>query len=86
MSIESIKLSLLEWLAQIEDETILTQLKKIRDEVELAQYEKELKKPFTEKELITRTKKSEDDYLKDRVKTIDQAVSISRLGIENARI
>ena len=78
MGIEAIKLSLLEWLVQVEDKTILAQLKKFRDEVELAQYEKELKKPLTEKDLIARTKKSEEDYLKGRVKTIDEAVKISK--------
>ena len=77
MNTESIKLNLLEWLAQVDDKNILTQLKKFRDEIEIAQYEKELKKPLTEKELVARTKKSEDDFSKGRVKTLDEAIKIS---------
>lgn len=78
MNIESIKLNLLEWLAQVDDKNILTQLKKFRDEIEVAQYEKELKKPLTEKQLVARTKKSEEDFAKGRVKSLDQAIKVSR--------
>ena len=74
MNTESIKLNLLEWLAQVDDKNILTQLKKFRDEIEIAQYEKELKQPFTVRELILHTKKSEEDFKKGRVKTLNEVV------------
>jgi hypothetical protein len=78
MSIESVKLSLLEWLTQVEDKTIIVKLKKFRDEIELTQYERELKKPLTQKELIARTKKSEEDFRKGRFKTLDSVIKESK--------
>lgn len=62
MSIESIKLNLLEWLVQIEDKNILTKLKKFRDEIELTQREKKSKKemstPVLSKNQIQRIEES----------------------------
>ena len=78
MDIQSVKLNLLEWLAQVEDKNILTKLKKYRDEIEVAQYEKELKQPFTVRELFSRTKKSEEDFKKGRVKTLNEVVKASK--------
>ena len=78
MNTESMKLSLLEWLAQVEDKSILTKLKKFRDEIEVSQYEKELKKSLTEKEIISRAKKSEEDFRRGRVKSLDEAIKASK--------
>ncbi|MEO8087235.1 MAG: hypothetical protein ABI763_10470 [Bacteroidota bacterium] len=79
MNIESMKLNLLEWLAQADDKSILSKLKKFRDEIEITQYEKELKKPLTGKELISRAKRSEADFRKGRVKSLDEVVKSSKI-------
>ena len=57
------KLTLIEWLASLDDMTAIKEIEAIQKKRRIAKYEKSLK-PMTEAQLIARVKKSEEDIKK----------------------
>ena len=54
------KLTLIEWLATLDDATAIKEIEAIQKKRRIAQYEKSLK-PMTQAQLLSRIKKSEKD-------------------------
>lgn len=60
------KLTLIEWLARLDDEAIIREIEVLQKKRRIARYEKSLK-PMSEAELISRAKQSEKDIEAGRV-------------------
>ncbi len=76
MDLQTRKLNLISYLAQIQDERILS---KIEDYIlkRKAKDDKSDLKPFTLNEFVNRIEKSEDDFKKGKFKTQDDLEKIS---------
>ncbi len=65
------KLSLIEWLARLDDVIAIKEIEAIQKKRRIEKYEKSLK-PMTEAELIRRINKSEEDIKAGRVFTTEE--------------
>ncbi len=64
------KLSLIEWLAALNDEAIINKVEEIRKSTFIKKYEDSLK-PLTEDQLLKRIQASEDDIKNGRTSTLE---------------
>ena len=71
MDIQTRKYSLIEYLIELRDETILSKIESAISRVTKNKIEKEFE-PFTQEQLLDRAKKSNDDYVAGRYKTQEQ--------------
>lgn len=65
------KLTLIEWLSQVQDEAIVNKIEAIRKKMRIKTYEAELK-PMSAKALQARAKKANEDIAAGRVFTTEQ--------------
>jgi hypothetical protein len=65
------KLSLIEWIARLDDVSTIKEIEAIQKKRRIAKYEKSLK-PMSKAELIRRAKKSEEDIKAGRVFTTEE--------------
>jgi hypothetical protein len=72
MDLQTRKLNAIEYLAGLRDEKIFRKIESTITEVQKTQIEKRNIKPFTQKQLIDRAKKSSQDYLTGKHKTQEQ--------------
>lgn len=72
MDLQTRKLNAIEYLAGLRDEKIFRKIESTITEVQKAQIEKRIVKPFTQKQLIERAKQAEQDYLSGKYKTQEQ--------------
>jgi len=71
MNIQTRKYSLIEYLIELRDETILSKIESAISSVTKNKIEQEFK-PFTQEQLLDRAKKSNDDYIVGNYKTQEQ--------------
>ena len=71
MDIQTRKYSLIEYLIELRDETILRKIESAVSSLTKNKIEKEFE-PFTEEQLLDRAKKSNDDYIAGNYKAQDQ--------------
>jgi hypothetical protein len=72
MDLQTRKLNAIEYLAGLRDEKIFRKIESTITEVQKTQIEKRNIKPFTQKQLMDRAKKSSQDYLTGKNKTQEQ--------------
>ncbi len=72
MDLQTRKLNAIEYLAGLRDEKIFRKIESTITEVQKTQIEKRNIKPFTQKQLMDRAKKSSQDYLTGKYKTQEQ--------------
>jgi hypothetical protein len=72
MDIQTRKLNAIEYLAGLRDEKIFLKIESTITEARKIQIEKRNIKPFTQKQLIDRAKRSAQDYLSGNHKTQEQ--------------
>ncbi len=70
MDVKTIKLGLIEWLARLQDSTLLYEIQKIKENAEVKSYEDNLK-PMTEKQLIDRAHSANQDIKNGKVIDIE---------------
>lgn len=71
MNIQTRKYSLIEYLIELRDETILSKIETAISNVTKNKIEQKFK-PFTQEQLLDRAKKSNDDYIVGNYKTQEQ--------------
>ena len=70
MNVEAIKLNLIEWLAKLEDESVIKKLMKLKAEVEEQSVE-----PLTKEDLIRRAEESNKDIEEGNVFPIEEVMN-----------
>jgi hypothetical protein len=76
MNVQSVKLSLIEWLVRLQDEKTIRELQSFREKEFVKDYEKGLK-PFSEKEFAERMRVSEEDIKYNRTISLEDFVKES---------
>lgn len=71
MEVEEKKLDLIRWLAGLDDLEILNQIGEIKKQNQQKMYE-DMKRPYTEEELINSLKEAEADYQSKRIVSQDE--------------
>jgi hypothetical protein len=66
MDLQIRKLTLIEWLARLQDEATIHKIENLQKKARIVAYEESLK-PMTSKELIERAKRSNDDIAAGRI-------------------
>ncbi len=72
MDLQTRKLNAIEYLAGLHDEKIFSIIESAITEVRKIQFEKRNTKPFTQKQLLERAKRSSQDYLSGKIKSQEQ--------------
>ncbi len=72
MDLQTRKLNAIEYLAGLRDEKVFRKIESTINEVQKAQIEKRVVKPFTQQQLLNRAKQSEQDYLSGKIKDQDE--------------
>jgi hypothetical protein len=72
MDLQRRKLNAIEYLAGLRDEKVFRKIESTINEVQKAQIEKRVVKPFTKQQLLNRAKQSEQDYLAGKIKDQDE--------------
>lgn len=65
MDLQLRKLTLIEWLARLQDETTINKIENLQKKTRLAAYEKNLK-PMSASELVERARRSNEDIAAGR--------------------
>lgn len=71
MEVEEKKLDLIRWLAGLDDLEILNQIGEIKKQNQQKMYE-DMKRPYTEEELINSLEEAEADYQSKRIVSQDE--------------
>ncbi|MBI3189178.1 MAG: hypothetical protein HYZ33_00875 [Ignavibacteriales bacterium] len=66
MNIQTRKLNLIEWLLQVQDQTILEKIESLKQKAKVKAYESKLK-PMSSVEFLARVQAAEDDIKQNRL-------------------